>query len=623
MAKPPRKAASPLRKDQPEAAPQVTQEPGTFTDVLRRMQKETQAASEAEAQELTERVEAILMRSLEVQASTNKAAKRQNLKELKAMRDELKATQGMGDTQKEYEALFDKLVKQSVETSGIAAKVATDLQSNILGKIPTIAGLVNLAGSNNPMIGMGLKLLSSASRNITEAKRNASAERAKRLDNLKSESLAISEKLKQAKKSGLEPANDPKVGVDRGDGRDENGKFIKETNSLTLKQLDVLIGIYERLGGAKDELEKSVAEQKVATRLAAKARSEAEVDRLQGLENAKESKSKLIPAANDSALGPDKEGGMLKHIAGEAIGNMVGKYIPLILAGLVPTMVSLGVLLGKGGKLLKLAGKVTGVIAVAMAVFDFFKGFTNAAEILGKADVGIVDKVAAGLINLVSSLIGLVDDVLGFFGVNTDFAGTAKAAMVDFYNQYSGKVISFVTELATNLTDWVVDTAGSIGKFFDEKTAQVKSLWDAVSNFDVSEFMVSVKEGFKKKVEDMFTFVKDSIEDLLVSGIGSLVDVLPEFARTEGMNEILKRKNDIQTRKQAEKDPGFVKGYEKTADEIKDEKAKREAAATAATAAVLQQNNTSVSNNTTIGQPKISVGNPDQSASQGLMTFGQ
>lgn len=628
MAKPPRKVASTLQRDlnpSGEAAQPVTQEPGTFTDVIRRMEKTAQAQSAQEAQELTDRVEATLMRSLDIQASNNKAAKRQNLKDLKAIRDELKVNQGMGDHQKDYEALFDKLIKQSVETSGIATKVVTDLQSNVLGKIPTIAGLVSLAGSSNPMIGMGLKLLSSASRNIAEARRNASAERAKRLDNLKGEAQATAEKLRQSKKDTLKPANDEKAtGLDQGKERDENGRFVKEGNVTSIKQLDVLIGIYERLGGTKDELEKSVLEQKAATRLAAKERSEAAVDRLQALENAKESKFKLIPAAND-AVGDKKGGSFLKHVAGEAIGNMLGKWIPLIVGGMGTGLASLAVLFGKGGKLLKVAGKASGVITLIMAAFDFFDGFTNAAQVLGKENPTFVDKVMSGFISVWKGIAGIADTITGLFGFKTDLAGMVEKGLASLYNNYMSGFYNAVADFVTNgvkqIISFGVSSYSAIGKFYDEKKKQVTDLFQAVSDFDVGEFLVTAKDGFKKKVEDMFTFVKDSIEDLLVSGLGTLVDALPEFARTDSMNDLVKRKNEIQTRKQAERDPGFAKGYEKTADDIKDEKAKKEAGQ-GGTAAVVQQNNTSVANNTTIGQSKISVGNPDASGQGGFMSYG-
>uniref|UniRef100_A0AAU6W531 Tape measure protein n=1 Tax=Pseudomonas phage Cygsa01 TaxID=3138529 RepID=A0AAU6W531_9VIRU len=624
MAKPPRKAASTLQRDNQPAPQPVAQEPGTLTDVIARMQKQTQAQAEVDSKELTERIEATLMRSLDVQASNNKAAKRQNLKDLKAMRDELKMSKGMGDNQKEYEALFDKLIKQSVETSGIATKVATDLQQGILGKIPTIAGLVNLAGSNNPMIGMGLKLLSSASRNIAEAKRNASSERLQRLSNLKAEALATAEKLKRTKQDTMAPANDGPQ-VDRGDGRDQNGKFIKEGNATSLKQLDILIGIYERLGGTKEELEKSVAEQKAATRLALQAKAEAAKDRLQALENAKESKSKLIPlAANDDNGGKEK-GGLLKHIAGEAIGNMVGRFIPIILGGLAGGLGTIAALFSKGGKFLKVAGKASGVIGLIMAAFDFFDGFSNAASILGKENPSFIDKVMSGFIAVWKGIAGIADTVAGLFGFDTNLAGMVEKGLATLYNNYMSGFYNAMADFITNgikqIVAFGVSSVGLITEFFDGKKQVFKDLFQAVADFDIGEFMTGVKDGFKKKVEDMFTFVKDSIEDLLVSGIGSLIESLPEFARTDGMNDIVKRKNDIQTRKQAEKDPGFAKGYEKTSEDMKDEKAKKEAAATAA---VVQQNNTNVSNNssTTIGQPKISVGNPDQTAAQNLMTFG-
>lgn len=623
-AKQPRKPASTLNRDRDQAgnAPQpITPETGGLTDVIRKMEREAKAAREAEADELNDRVEATLMRSIDIQASNNKAAKRQNMKELKAMRDELRMAGKRGEDTKEYEALFDKLIKGSVESTGIATKVVSDLQSNVLGRIPTLDSIIGLAGASNPMIGLGLKILSSASRNMSEAKRAADAERSKRLDNVKSEAEATALKLKQLKQQRedkLKPANDP--GVDRGDGRDSNGKFIKDAQGVSLKQLDVLIGIYERLGGTEEQLKASVQEQRNAARLAAKARSESMVDDLQGLEEKKEKKPLLLPAANDPNGGKKK--GFLANVAGEAIGNVIGRLIPSILGGLTTGLVALGGIFSKGGKLLKVAGKASGILTIVMAVFDFFDGFSKAGEMLGVKDPTFIDRVFMGFVGIWKGLVGIVDSITGMLGFKTDFAGMTEKFLVGVYKDYYMPVINFIGDTASKMTGWATDAGAAVATFFDEKKKALASMWDAVTEFDVGEFLGSVKEGFKKKVEDMFTFVKDSIEDLLVTGIGSLVDILPEFARTQGMNDLVKRKNDLQTRKEAEKQQTFPAQYDTTAKAIQDDKDRKEAEAKAATAVVQQNNNTNVNNNTTIGQPKISVGNPDQTAGAGHTTFG-
>jgi hypothetical protein len=260
-----------------------------------------------------------------------------------------------------------------------------------------------------------------------------------------------------------------------------------------------------------------------------------------------------------------------------------------------------------------------------MAAFDFFDGFTNAAQVLGKEDPSFIDKVMSGFIAVWKGIAGIADSITGLFGFDTNLAGMVEKGLASLYNNYMSGFYNAIADFVTNgvkqIIQFGVSSYSAIGEFYDEKKKQVADLFQAVADFDVGDFLNSAKEGFKKKVEEMFTFVKDSIEDLLVTGLGTLVDALPEFARTDSMNALVKRKDEIKTRKQAENDPGFAKGYEKTSEDIKDEKAKKEAAATAA---VVQQNNTNVNNNssTTIGQPKISVGNPDQTAAQNLMTFG-
>lgn len=609
----------------PRPTPQPPKPPGVdqvakLTNVIARLERDTAAQVEAQGKELGERIEAALLRSLDIQESNDKVARRQNMKDIKALRSELKMARKSGvegDNFGEFEVLLDKFVKQSVETTGLANKVVHDLQSDLSSRMPTLDGLLRLAGASNPMIGMGLKLIGTASRNIKEARRSAQAERTKRLQNLKTEAEANAAKLKdlKAKKESMEPANDPQV--DRGDGRDENGRFLKSTS---IKQLDVLIKIYERLGGTQEELQKSVEAQRSTARLAAKSRSESEVDKLRLL--GEEKPKPKLEAANDPKIGDKKTNAMLEAIAGEAIGNMVARWLPAIGVGMAGALGGIAKVFTSGTKLLKVAGKASVILTAVLAVFDFADGFQNAGDMLGKKGVNLTDKVAAGLISVVSGITGIIDDVAGLVGIDTDLGGKTKAVLVDFYNGFITNLIDSTKSAVGDMLTFGSEAKASTLKFIDEKTQAMANAWTAVSEFDLGEWLGEVKNKMKKKVEDMFDFVRTSIEELLISGVASMIEVLPEFARTSGMNEIVERKNALVTRKQAEKDAGFAKSYERTNESIKDEKERREAEkANAATANVVQQNSTKVSNHTTIGQPKINVANPDRSSSGGLAVF--
>jgi len=637
--KPPSRQAPrrPQTQAQAQAAPVIQPEASGLTNVIARLERDAKSQRDAQGKELNERIEATLMRSIDIQAKGNAVAKRQNLKDLKSLRTELKlASNGSGGTHvKEFEDIFDKLINQSVETSGLVSKLAGDMHGGFLAKLPTLDNLVSLASASNPMIALGLKVVGSAGRMMKEAKAKADAERGARLANVKSEADAISlklKKLKDEKEGKLTPANDSKGG---GADRDENGKFIKGGQSAQVKQLDVLIKIYERLGGSQAELEKSVEAQKVANRLAAKAQQDAQVAKLQGLENAKESRFKLLPAANDAKVigkgDGGKSGGMIGNILGEAVGNMVGKWVPGFLTkglggkGFGKIFESFGGIFKTAGKFLKVAGKASGIITIIMTAFDFFDGFSNAASVLGKENPSVIDKVMSGFIGVWKGIAGIADTVAGLFGFDTNLAGMVEKGLATLYNNYMSGFYNAVADFITNgvkqIVSFGVSSVGLISEFFDGKKKMFSDLFQAVSDFDVGEFMTDVKLGFKKKVEDMFSFVKDSIQDLLVNGIGSLVEMLPEFARTDAMNNIIKQKTDLQIKKDQ---ANFPKTYEKTADNIKEEKAKKEEekAKSAAGAVVQQNNNTNVSNNTSVSAPKISTTNPDQGTTGGMFTFG-
>lgn len=119
--------------------------------------------------------------------------------------------------------------------------------------------------------------------------------------------------------------------------------------------------------------------------------------------------------------------------------------------------------LGKVAKLGKLAKGIPlvgQVIAAAFAVYDFFDGFMNAGDFLGKAEEATTlwDKISVGVGSLVGGLVGIVDSITGLFGFETDVGGYVK------------EKISF----------FLADIPKKVGKLFDTIMEPIQSFFDGL-----------------------------------------------------------------------------------------------------------------------------------------------
>jgi hypothetical protein len=168
----------------------------------------------------------------------------------------------------------------------------------------------------------------------------------------------------------------------------------------------------------------------------------------------------------------EEEGGFLDNIGTLLTGGLLS-----------------GGLKGIGGKLFGLVKKIGPWLIAISAAFDFFQGFTNAADIVGKKaeDLDMFDKVTAGLANVISGLtFGLVEakDVYKFFSENMKEAfSTAIGYVVEiltlgFVSRDDAKKIAgeMYDDIVGGLRNFVNDFVGNFGKRAMQAWASLKDV---------------------------------------------------------------------------------------------------------------------------------------------------
>ncbi len=672
-----------------EKASAADQAQSIWSKLGSKMAKDASVDREKEAEELTNRIESLLTRSVEVQKSNNMDARRSNANDLKRLREELKTSGDLlGENRKEFEGLFEKLINGSVESTGLVQKLVKDVSATTRSALPSLDRVIGLAAANNPLIGFGLKVLNDTRRNLAEARNIAKEERAKKLEAIELEAEAARDKIAQLKgkrdeSSPEAPENKPSPDT-LNDGSDELLKAVEDVSksieglkqepagklkpeaeapapekkeraprrdSLQRRQLDVLVKIYEMLGGTNEELvrqEKENAEQnrlrrqaaadqkaalkaseatlqetmkqtdlqQEAARIEAKKESENDVASLRAMGDDKAEKLKGAPAPKM----PDKQKGLLDKIFGTAIGEVVGKAGASLVGMGASIGAAVGTVMKSGGKLLRLAGKATLILQAVFSVFDFIDGFKNAEQTLGKTDPSTLDRVVSGVISVFSGLVGIVDDVTGLLGFQTKVGPWVKEKLASLYNGFSDVLNASLEGAVKGTTEFLTKGKDKLVAFFDGAYEGITNMWDSIKDFSPGDMLKEGKDKLVKKFDAMYDYVSDSIQELLVGGMTKVVEKLPDFLKTDGMKEMVANQKERELKRASDNQvkTDFSKQYDNTKDQIQQEKDKKEAVSKAPVIPpIVNTNQTNVSQSTTIGAKRIVVGNPDAPRSGG------
>lgn len=258
------------------------------------------------------------------------------------------------------------------------------------------------------------------------------------------------------------------------------------------------------------------------------------------------------PTLSATSTQPDKEPGGIMSMLGDLLagGALMGGVEGILTALGLKKVISffkgvkkVGATLeavGEGGKFASILkfGKVFGrilakvgiITTVIFAVIDFVDGFSNAADILGKTDVDIRDRLAAGLGSVVGGLVGIVDDIAEFFGVDTTIGGK--------------KLGEWTRELFAKMISALLHPVEAVGAAVD----WLKDQWDKIS---VSAMFQSVAD----KVSELFNSLTAMISDYFKGVAKNVTSFLPDALIPEAIKSWMNSPSgntDVQSVKKAE-----------------------------------------------------------------------
>ncbi len=315
--------------------------------------------------------------------------------------------------------------------------------------------------------------------------------------------------------------------------------FNKDASNETVTRLD---SIDDKLGYMNEDLNDTL------TRIYESDQKYREEEKFRRGEEGKENKNN--PEAGSIPPSEPKQDGQSSGL-GAALGALLGlgalKLLmsPLkLVGGFIKLFMGFGA--GIGGLLapLKAATKMlrVGPLALITSVFEFGKGFFNAKEILGKAQVSIVDRVQAGITELVGSFGDLADWVAEIFGWNN--AGFGKAfreqvlKMTEAPVRWLNSIVDWVTNdlfagigKSTSLTEIPGKLAdnlqGQLIKLVDWVTGGITSLIDdgmAAANKVVED----MKKGFAENVKKPFFNMLNAITNAMFDIVDKFVSIIPD-----------------------------------------------------------------------------------------------
>lgn len=147
-------------------------------------------------------------------------------------------------------------------------------------------------------------------------------------------------------------------------------------------------------------------------------------------------------------------------------------------------------------------------VAAVFAFVDFFSGWKNASEILGKSqeDLGITDKYYAAIASIVGGFVGIIDSVLGLFGIKTNIGGTVTKWLAKFLVTLNKWIWApFKLLLGWVKTAWNAFVSGISGAFAPAMKG-FKDAWDKLKT-SFSVYGESIKKLGKSLLPILLVFV--------------------------------------------------------------------------------------------------------------------
>lgn len=200
------------------------------------------------------------------------------------------------------------------------------------------------------------------------------------------------------------------------------------------------------------------------------------------------------------------------------------------LTGIFTGMSGILPMLGKASKFLRV-----GPLALLTSVFEFGKGFFNAKEILGKGQVTVLDRVRAGISEMLGSFGDLADWITKIFGFDTNIGKTIREGFLYISQkpfEWAQTVVDwFKNDLfgGINMNTSLTDIPGKIAenlqseltKFVDWMSDGIASLWDD-AKASLSSYIEDTKKAFSDKV-------KKPVFEFINAVTASMFDILDKF----------------------------------------------------------------------------------------------
>lgn len=530
--------------------------------VTQRLLKEGMKSEKDELSVFKAKLETAITSQIEAQKTSNKSMAKKTMEEFKMLSKAIQSSSTLA-VEKQSELLgvindsMEAAGKNSVATGKILTDFTSDLTDTISSKIPGKDAIISALGASNPIIGASLGLFKKINSYRQSSEQSANQERLERI-------AALNEQ-KELLTKNMEAAQDESTGELSSEGGVPG-------------QLDTIISytgeMVRLMGGNVDELRRQTEIQKDAQK-------EAERAKLEALENAQESGTGS--AMIGGIVGDEKkeESGFLDSMFG---GSMAGSMIGSILGSFAAWI---GPIVGSIGMFLKVAGKATLILAVVDAIYEFVTGFLDAADILGKAKVDLMDRISAGIANVIGSFVGMFEWVANFMGFQTnDWKGRVTKYLANFFTDYIHAIVEGVVGAFSAIGDFI----GGIGPAIN----------DAIDSFT---------EGFNKVIETIKNF--------------QFSDLLPDFLKPSEDGETVNKNRDESTKKpawggmsdfhpvQTVPKPTEIKQFKEENKDIEDKKRVQE------TSEILNQTNVvnttnNTNNNTTVANSDILAFNPEQ-----------
>ena len=509
--------------------------------------------------DVTKQVVKLLNEHAKAQLSGSGFASKKSLKELKMIRYALFTNQIVSDDKENLIGKVDRVIRLSSEDNSTQA-----INNSIMPNLDRIIGAIAV---NNPIVALAL---GGASNMIRKRYDNKEAQNHEALNNLDLDD----NKSPTEKKSKPKTSSSDKDVKFKDEMEDLSNQILKETDEEIKKILLVHKDLLEQLvantstDSPSNEVENNTKELvriEKESQLTDK-RNKKELIRKEKNQNFKmiedsreENNTKGTPN-KPSIFGGGKEGGLdlgILNFAG--ITTIFTGFIRAIkyilkMTGLLKVFAMftnvVGVIINVGKLLLRL-GPLALISAAVAAIYQFGKGFLDAADILGKSDVNVADRIAAGLIKISSTVAGFIGDamdfVTGLFGLETSFGKKFADGTQELLSEKWNTLTEVIGEVSDSIVNMFKTVIADVELYIKNKITDIKS---AVFGLKPQEQFVD-EEVTQKHIIDTQTKISKLEEELVSKGgkveSTSFLDMFDsnKKERIKIQNKILNAKREI------------------------------------------------------------------------------